>query len=1142
MKLPRFVLSLPGRKNARIVHNPLKIEALPNSRELVPVHRMSLEFVYSLSLLLALAVILGVPVAGHTTVKDSVRMELRMHQFHVQGACGAGIDAIWPNVLQDLLGSPSRTYGYGDYGRVATEGMYIPSGYGEAVTNPSVGISIPDGYIGHNPQLGGGAYSLSGTGPVDCSRVISSVTSRLSGSWGLLNAGPFRITEWYATFNIPDGAVIALFEWEQGDGLEIAFDASFESKQSRVIDASAPGNKRPVASYSWNFGDGSSGTGARPTHTYDEPGEYTVRLVVADEDGKESSREETVTVHAVHLTVEVLSATSKVKQGDTISVVARVTNSGTEAIFAVRAARLFTYVTRMPEGLDVEGGQTFYLDVKPAALEDDEDIYESRSRLDPGESFELTREYVVHRSSQYRNIRSDDPSFRPEDLYLDWTGVAPVEGETPEIDEVVVRQPCLEAEEPCATTQIEVWHIDLVVKTMLIGDTELVETNSVRSGLVVGPSPRVPVSNGRPTRFADHRFRVDGVNRCRSGCIDYEVIATDRETGDPLPGLRLELSHPAIAGPAVVTPGQGGGFLCDREQNNCKQTITLRTDANGRVEGYLAVPGVIESVATSVTARSVAGQPYPYNATVGSQEHDLTIEPNVAFEGSIPVDAHQARDLGSSAAIRVGFRRADLPNKLCNGLKAAYANALKSSLVMSRRGGPPKTLMTDICGYVDAAGLSSTLNLAQRAAQVPQMAWLFHSTQLPDLGLAESRFVKSPPFFEVSSQFVDELSTAIEGRLDAKGDMQAGAAPFTLHEVSYLWVDPAQGYPVKKSALYFHLWDHKVLIDKDYHAGLWLVEAHDRDVTPAATALSEEVPEASTSISILGSGPVGKQAVVTSFNDSPDSLIAWADSLFANALITLSRNDPERVETVRVISVTGNMVEGQTAELASPLLYSHPSGASLTFAGEAEENGPPEPIGLTPADSVAVAESIRLSWATFQPVMEVVVEVALDPDFDNLAITRTVSGPDLLKEYLEVPIGDGGFLVDVPYYWRALSRDRTGESVWSDTTRFVVSSQVVSIVEEDTEMEIPQFLELEQNYPNPFNPSTTIVYSVPHPADVTLSVYDLLGRRVALLVNETRQQGTYTVNWDASGVPSGVYVYRIKAAGQSLTNKMTLLK
>ncbi|MFN2374849.1 MAG: S8/S53 family peptidase [Cyclonatronaceae bacterium] len=90
--------------------------------------------------------------------------------------------------------------------------------------------------------------------------------------------------------------------------------------------------------------------------------------------------------------------------------------------------------------------------------------------------------------------------------------------------------------------------------------------------------------------------------------------------------------------------------------------------------------------------------------------------------------------------------------------------------------------------------------------------------------------------------------------------------------------------------------------------------------------------------------------------------------------------------------------------------------------------------------------------------------------------------------------------------------------------------------------ELPRFIELQQNYPNPFNPATTIAYTIPEFADVTLTVYDILGRSVAVLVKEPKQQGTYTVEWDAASVASGVYIYRIEAGGQVLSRKMTLLK
>ena len=89
---------------------------------------------------------------------------------------------------------------------------------------------------------------------------------------------------------------------------------------------------------------------------------------------------------------------------------------------------------------------------------------------------------------------------------------------------------------------------------------------------------------------------------------------------------------------------------------------------------------------------------------------------------------------------------------------------------------------------------------------------------------------------------------------------------------------------------------------------------------------------------------------------------------------------------------------------------------------------------------------------------------------------------------------------------------------------------------------------LEQNYPNPFNPSTKIKYSVPSnvksgTADVKLIVYDILGREIKTLVNEKQQAGNYEVNFNASGLASGMYIYRIEVGNKfSSTKKMILLR
>ena len=88
----------------------------------------------------------------------------------------------------------------------------------------------------------------------------------------------------------------------------------------------------------------------------------------------------------------------------------------------------------------------------------------------------------------------------------------------------------------------------------------------------------------------------------------------------------------------------------------------------------------------------------------------------------------------------------------------------------------------------------------------------------------------------------------------------------------------------------------------------------------------------------------------------------------------------------------------------------------------------------------------------------------------------------------------------------------------------------------------PNEYNLAQNYPNPFNPTTTIQYSIPQRSNVTLKVYDLLGNEVAALVNEEKERGVYTVNFDASQLSSGIYFYRLQAGSFVQTKKMILIK
>jgi hypothetical protein len=89
---------------------------------------------------------------------------------------------------------------------------------------------------------------------------------------------------------------------------------------------------------------------------------------------------------------------------------------------------------------------------------------------------------------------------------------------------------------------------------------------------------------------------------------------------------------------------------------------------------------------------------------------------------------------------------------------------------------------------------------------------------------------------------------------------------------------------------------------------------------------------------------------------------------------------------------------------------------------------------------------------------------------------------------------------------------------------------------------VPPGYYLAQNYPNPFNPITTIEFSIPKPANVTMKIFDVLGREISMLVNEFLPSGTHKVKWDAKDFPGGVYFYRLETDGFVQTKKLILLR
>ncbi len=114
--------------------------------------------------------------------------------------------------------------------------------------------------------------------------------------------------------------------------------------------------------------------------------------------------------------------------------------------------------------------------------------------------------------------------------------------------------------------------------------------------------------------------------------------------------------------------------------------------------------------------------------------------------------------------------------------------------------------------------------------------------------------------------------------------------------------------------------------------------------------------------------------------------------------------------------------------------------------------------------------------------------------------------------------------------------------MYSDNYLFWQDGSDVIVGIEKFNTQIPKEFSLKQNHPNPFNPSTTIEFELPKTSDVILKIFNVLGEEVTTLVSDRLSAGSYSYEWDASKLASGVYLYRLHASEYIETRKMVLMK
>jgi len=159
-------------------------------------------------------------------------------------------------------------------------------------------------------------------------------------------------------------------------------------------------------------------------------------------------------------------------------------------------------------------------------------------------------------------------------------------------------------------------------------------------------------------------------------------------------------------------------------------------------------------------------------------------------------------------------------------------------------------------------------------------------------------------------------------------------------------------------------------------------------------------------------------------------------------------------------------------------------------------------------------------------------------------ITYTKAGP----ADVSMVIGNGPYSIPAKSvqnlaFAMLAADDSTSFMAHADSAMAMWERLVITDVQEKEIVHMPGSFDLSQNYPNPFNPRTTINYQLPITNYVELSIYNLLGQKVVTLVSERQTAGTYRIEWDASGLASGVYYYRLNCGEKfTQTNKLILLK
>jgi hypothetical protein len=188
------------------------------------------------------------------------------------------------------------------------------------------------------------------------------------------------------------------------------------------------------------------------------------------------------------------------------------------------------------------------------------------------------------------------------------------------------------------------------------------------------------------------------------------------------------------------------------------------------------------------------------------------------------------------------------------------------------------------------------------------------------------------------------------------------------------------------------------------------------------------------------------------------------------------------------------------------------------------------PVELTSFTASISGRNVILNWSTATEVNNYGFEIERSADSHSWTTIGYKEGKGTTSEVQNYVYADdiAGITAEKLYY-RLKQIDYNGTATYYDGVE--VSNNFA-----------PDVFVLNQNYPNPFNPATRISFGIPEKSNVTLRVYNSIGEEVAIIANGIFEAGTYSFNFDASGLPSGNYIYLLQTGNNVISKKMTLIK